>query len=43
MCYIEYVGVVELKDTIDLGSSAARCKSSNLSVRTIYAERSVDG
>ena len=43
MCCIEYVGVVELEDTLDLGSSAARCKSLNLYVRTIYAERSVGG
>ncbi len=28
--------VVELVDTLDLGSSAARCESSSLSVRTIY-------
>ena len=28
--------VVELVDTLDLGSSAARCESSSLSVRTIF-------
>ena len=28
-------GVVELVDTLDLGSSAARCESSSLSARTI--------
>jgi hypothetical protein len=27
--------VVKLVDTLDLGSSAARCESSSLSVRTI--------
>ncbi len=27
-------GVVELVDTLDLGSSAARCESSSLSART---------
>lgn len=30
-----YADVVELVDTLDLGSSAARCESSSLSVRTI--------
>ena len=29
-----YAGVVELVDTLDLGSSAARCESSSLSART---------
>ena len=29
-------GVVELVDTLDLGSSAVRCESSSLSARTIY-------
>lgn len=29
-----YADVVELVDTLDLGSSAARCESSSLSVRT---------
>ena len=28
-------GVVELVDTLDLGSSAARCESSSLSARTL--------
>ena len=28
--------VVELVDTLDLGSSAARCESSSLSVRTMF-------
>ncbi len=31
---ILYAGVVELVDTLDLGSSAARCESSSLSART---------
>lgn len=30
-----HADVVELVDTLDLGSSAARCESSSLSVRTI--------
>ncbi len=30
-------GVVELVDTPDLGSGAARCESSSLSFRTIYS------
>ncbi len=29
-----FAGVVELVDTLDLGSSAARCESSSLSTRT---------
>jgi hypothetical protein len=29
-----YADVVELVDTLDLGSSAARCKSSSLFIRT---------
>ena len=29
-----FAGVVELVDTLDLGSSAARCESSSLSART---------
>jgi hypothetical protein len=29
-----YADVVELVDTLDLGSSAARCESSSLSIRT---------
>ena len=32
-----FAGVVELVDTLDLGSSAARCESSSLSVRTILS------
>ena len=32
---ILFADVVELVDTLDLGSSAARCESSSLSVRTI--------
>ena len=31
---IHFAGVVELVDTLDLGSSAARCESSSLSART---------
>ena len=31
---LEVAGVVELVDTLDLGSSAARCESSSLSIRT---------
>ena len=31
-----YADVVELVDTPDLGSGAARCESSSLSVRTIF-------
>ncbi len=31
---IKNAGVVELVDTLDLGSSAARCESSSLSART---------
>ena len=31
---LKYAGVVELVDTLDLGSSAARCESSSLSART---------
>lgn len=34
--YFESADVVELVDTLDLGSSAARCESSSLSVRTTY-------
>ncbi|CAM1355710.1 hypothetical protein TASCI_50089 [Tenacibaculum ascidiaceicola] len=30
----KYAGVVELVDTLDLGSSAVRCESSSLSART---------
>ena len=33
-----FAGVVELVDTLDLGSSAARCESSSLSARTISEE-----
>ena len=32
-------GVVELVDTLDLGSSAARCESSSLSARTTGESR----
>ncbi len=32
--FIEYAGVVELVDTLDLGSSAERCESSSLSACT---------
>jgi hypothetical protein len=32
---IHFAGVVELVDTLDLGSSAARCESSSLSACTI--------
>ena len=31
---LQIAGVVELVDTLDLGSSAARCESSSLSART---------
>lgn len=31
---LTFAGVVELVDTLDLGSSAARCESSSLSART---------
>jgi hypothetical protein len=31
-----FAGVVELVDTLDLGSSVARRESSSLSLRTIY-------
>jgi hypothetical protein len=31
---LEVAGVVELVDTLDLGSSAARCESSSLSACT---------
>ncbi len=31
-----FADVVKLVDTLDLGSSAARCESSSLSVRTIF-------
>lgn len=31
-----YAGVVELADTLDLGSSAARCKGSSPFARTIF-------
>ena len=34
-----YAGVVELVDTLDLGSSAARCESSSLSARTKKASQ----
>ncbi len=33
---MHYAEVVKLVDTLDLGSSAARCESSSLSFRTIY-------
>ena len=33
-CKLGAAGVVELVDTLDLGSSAARCESSSLSART---------
>ena len=33
-CKTGRAGVVELVDTLDLGSSAARCESSSLSART---------
>ncbi|VXB69410.1 hypothetical protein MARI151_30357 [Maribacter litoralis] len=33
----KYAGVVELVDTLDLGSSAARCESSSLSACTTKA------
>ena len=33
-CKLGIAGVVELVDTLDLGSSAARCESSSLSART---------
>ncbi len=33
-CKSKNAGVVELVDTLDLGSSAARCESSSLSART---------
>ena len=33
-CKSGVAGVVELVDTLDLGSSAARCESSSLSART---------
>ena len=32
----EYADVAELVDAPDLGSGAARCESSSLSVRTIF-------
>ncbi len=35
---IPFAGVVELVDTLDLGSSAARCESSSLSARTFKIE-----
>ncbi len=35
-CVIVFADVVKLVDTPDLGSGAARCESSSLSVRTIY-------
>ena len=34
-CKFGIAGVVELVDTLDLGSSAARCESSSLSARTV--------
>ena len=34
-------GVVELVDTLDLGSSAARCESSSLSARTAQQSHSI--
>ena len=39
----QYADVVKLVDTLDLGSSAARCESSSLSVRTIYLTVSLQG
>ncbi len=33
--YVNNASVVELVDTLDLGSSAARCESSSLSARTL--------
>ena len=33
---VKYADVVELVDTPDLGSGAARCESSSLSDRTIF-------
>jgi hypothetical protein len=36
LAWVDYADVVKLVDTLDLGSSAARCESSSLSVRTIY-------
>ncbi len=36
---VDFADVVELVDTPDLGSGAARCESSSLSVRTIFCFR----
>ena len=38
-CKTGLAGVVELVDTLDLGSSAARCESSSLSARTKKASQ----
>ena len=38
-CKTGRAGVVELVDTLDLGSSAARCESSSLSARTKKASQ----
>ena len=37
MNILEYADVAELVDAPDLGSGAARCESSSLSVRTILS------
>ena len=38
-----FAGVVELVDTLDLGSSVARRESSSLSLRTIYLYKELLG
>ena len=40
-CKSGAAGVVELVDTLDLGSSAARCESSSLSARTQQKSHSI--